>query len=1015
MMDNQSTATSTEEMVFMHQLSEVSEESGASPSHEPDDVARRVRFSVLGPFRAWRGETELDLGPAQQRAMLAALVLRAGRIVSVDELVDSLWGEEPPTRAVGMLRTYASRLRRILEADRSRSQLLVSVGGGYLLRLPPGCLDVDLFQEQVGAAERARAAGDTAGAEALLRQACALWEGVPLAGLPGPLAQMHRTWLTEQRLAAVRVRLEMELELGRHAAVVGELTALVSEHPLQESLRELLMLALYRSGRKSEALSVFSDARQALAAELGIDPGPELCDLQQCILQGDPRLAAPPTTVSRGAGKQAGIARPRPAQLPADIADFTGREETVRLLRADLTADGAAMPLALVSGMGGVGKSALAVHIAHAVRDCFPDGQLYVDLRGAGDSPADPAQVLAGFLGSLGIAEAAIPEGTAQRSALLRSRLADSRVLMLLDDARDSAQIRPLLPGSSSCAVLVTSRAWLTGIPPSRLVKLEPWPYEEALALLTRIVGEQRVAAEPSAARQVAEACGFLPLAVRTAASRLASRPAWRLSQLAERLASERYRLAALEAGDLAVEASFRLSYDQLEEQSARAFRLLALPDGPAVSSAAAAALLQVSEEDAERLAESLTDLGLLSCPHPGRYRYHDLLRLFARKLADEIDGPDGQRAALERLVRHYLATVAGLYRVIRPGYPFPDLVSPGVSERVFTCPLDGIGWVKAEIDAVLAVAQQALRAAGASVPVLADLVLVLIQLVDLGKVVPELCALARRVAEAAQAAGLPDCELRARYTLFWALRETFRTQEARAEAKKVVALCQRVGQDALLAPALVGLALTSVHEVADDDVAAWCDEAVERATALGNRSTQAFVEGMAALVDTAIGRPEQARHRTERSLQIFRELGDFVGQIHMLYARAMALHGLGRLGEAYMDYKECLESLDRLGSQDRIPGVLVALAQLHRAAGRPAEAVGVAETALAAAEEVGLEQRQARALTVLGQALCDLGQHDCGHAYLRDALAIFHRLGTGEAAQVQMLLSEERVPETGE
>ncbi|MGP8303631.1 AfsR/SARP family transcriptional regulator [Streptomyces inhibens] len=974
-----------------------------------------MRFSVLGPFRAWRGETELDLGPAQQRAMLAALVLQAGRTVSVDELVDSLWGEEPPTRSVGVLRTYASRLRRVLEADRSHPEVLVSARGGYLLRLPSSCLDVDRFQEQVTAAEQARAAGDTSGAETFLRKACAMWEGVPLAGLPGPLARMHRARLTEQRLAAVRVRLEVELELGRHDAIVGELTALVSEHPLQESLRELLMLALYRSGRKSEALGVFADVRQALANELGIDPGPQLRDLQQRILQGDPGLSAPLTSGSRKAGKQPGRTRIRPAQLPADITDFTGREETVRLLRTDLTADGAGMPLALVSGMGGVGKSALAVHVAQAVRDRFPDGQLYADLRGAGDSPADPAQVLASFLGSLGIAEAAIPEGIAERSALLRSRLADLRVLILLDDARDSAQIRPLLPGSSSCAVLVTSRAWLTGIPPSLLVKLEPWPYDEAVALLTRIVGDQRVAAEPSAARQIAEACGFLPLAVRTAASRLASRPAWRLSQLAGRLASERYRLATLEAGDLAVEASFRLSYEQLDEQSARAFRLLALPDGPDVSSAAAAALLQVPEHDAERLAEALTDLGLLSCPHPGRYRYHDLLRLFAGKLADEIDGPAAQHAALERLLRHYLATVAGLYRVIRPGYPFPDLVSPGVPERVFTDPLDGIDWVQAEIAAVLAVARQALREVGTSMPVLADLVLVLIQLVDLGKEMPALCALARRIAEAARAAGLPDCELRARYTLFWALRETFRTQEARAEAEHVVALCQRAGQDALLAPALVGLALTNVHHSPDEKVAAWCDEAVARAAALGNRSSQAFVEGMAAMVDIAIGRPEQARHRTERSLQVFRELGDFLGQIHMLYARAMALHGLGRLGEAYQDYEECLDALNALGSHDRIPGVMVALAQLHRAAGRPAQAVSVAEAALAAAKEVGLDQREARALKVLGQALCDLGQRDCGHAHLRNALAIFHRLGTAEAAQVQMLLAEEKVPGTGE
>lgn len=759
-------------VVTMRQVSAVPPAAGGGPSPDQEDGMPRLRLSVLGPFRAWYGETELDLGPAQQRAMLAALVLRARRAVSVDELVDSLWGENPPARAVGVLRTYASRLRDVLETDRSHPRVLVSVGSGYLVTLPAGCLDTDLFEDRVADAERARAAGDATGAESLLRQACALGEGTPLSGLPGPFAQMHRTRLTEQRMAAVRARLEVELELGRHTAVVGELAALVGEHPLQESLRELLMLALYRSGRTSAALGVYADARHTLATELGVDPGPGLSDLQRRILQGDPGLSASRAAPSGGRAVRAVTA---PAQLPADIADFTGREETVRLLRAELTDGGAAMPLVLVSGMGGVGKSALAVHVAHAVRDHFPDGQLYVDLRGAGDSPADPAQILAGLLGSLGVAETTLPEGTAERSALLRSRLTGARMLLLLDDARDSAQIRPLLPGSSSCAVLVTSRAWLTGIPPSRLVKLEPWPHEEAVAMLTRFVGERCVAADPLAARRVAEACGFLPLAVRAAASWLTARPAWRLSQMAERLASERSRLTMLGAGDLAVEASFRLSYEQLDEASAHAFRLLALPDGPDISATAAAALLRVPEQDAERLADSLTDLGLLSSPRPGRYRYHDLLRLFARKLSDEFDGPAVQRAALEGMLGHYLAAVTDLHRVVGRGFPSPgpaptaSSASSASSAQIFTSPPDGVTWVGEEIDAVFMVARQVLRQAGPPLPVLADLILALIRLVDLGTAVPELRALARRVVEARQAAGLPDGELRA-----WALRETF-------------------------------------------------------------------------------------------------------------------------------------------------------------------------------------------------------------------------------------------------
>ncbi|MBH1934152.1 winged helix-turn-helix domain-containing protein [Streptomyces sp. AV19] len=956
--------------------------------------AERLRLCVLGPVYARRGETELDLGSPQQRAVLAVLALRAGRAVSIDELLDALW-EDPPAQAVAVLRTYASRLRRVLEADRTRPTVLVSAGNGYELRLPAGCLDVEVFEERVTAAERARAGGDAAGAAELLREACELWKGDPLAGLPGPYAQAQRARLGERRLLAVQAWLETELEVGRHAGAIGELTMWVNQHPLLEPLRELLMLALYRSGRQAEALGVFADAHRVFAEELGIGPGPRLRELHQGILRGDPHLAAPSAAVPDAPAGQAGSASFPPAQLPADIADFTGREDLVRDLCADLASGGPAMPLVGVSGMGGVGKSTLAVHVAHAVRDRFPDGQLYVNLRGAGGLPADPADVLAAFLGALGVADAAIPRETTERAALFRSRLANLRVLVLLDDARDAAQVGPLQPGSPSCAVLVTSRVWLTGMPMSRLVGLEPLSCEETVRLVAAIAGEPRVAAEPDAARQVAEACGFLPLAVRTAASRLAARPAWRLSHMAERLASERRRLAELATGELAVAASFRLSYDQLDTETARAFRLLALPDGPGVSSAAAAALLELPEQEAERLAESLTDLGLLSCPHPGRYHYHDLLRLFARQLLREEQGPVAERAALERLLRHYLVTVADLYRVVRPGYPFPDLVTPRVAEPKFDSLSEGLRWAGQEITAVLAVAAQASRDPDGPVMVLADLTLVLIQLIDLGMAVPELCELAGRVAEAARAAGLPRSEAYARYTLVWALREMLRTRQARAEAERVIALCRRTGQAALLAPALSALALTGIRHHSDEEVVAWCDEAATRAAELDNRSSRAFVEGMAALADVAIGRLESARHRAERSLATFQDLGDRVGQIHMIYARATALHGLGRFGPACEAYRDCLAVLRALESWDRMPGVLVGLAESCRAAGHPSQAVEAAEQALVIAKEVGLEHRRANALTALGHALLDLGQHDRGQACLAEAHIVFERLGT--------------------
>ncbi|WP_433327713.1 BTAD domain-containing putative transcriptional regulator [Spirillospora sp. CA-294931] len=914
------------------------------------------RFSVLGPVRAWRGDTELDLGSPQQRATLAVLLLKAGHAVPADELVQALWEGDPPTRAVGTLRTYVSRLRRELEFDRSHPELLVSAGDSYVLRADPASIDANVFEERLAAAERARADGDSVTAVALLRAAGELWSGPALSGLPGPFASAQRSRLDERRLGATEARLELSLELGRHAACVGELTALTADHPLRESVRELLMLALYRCGRQAEALGAYAEARRVLSEELGVEPGPELRDLHRRILQADPGLAAPSVP------PEAGEARPRPAQLPSDIPDFTGREETLALLRDDLVDGGEVMATVLLSGIGGVGKSALAIHLAHSVRSQFPDGQLYVDLR----ATSDPAEVLAGFLRALGQAESAIPEAVEERAAQFRSRVADQRLLIVLDDARDAAQLRPLLPGTPSCAVLITSRSWPAGIPLVRHVALDALPLDDALTLLARIAGEARVADEPVAAHQVVTACGFLPLAVRIAASRLAMRPAWRLSRLAERLSRERRRLAELQVGDLAVAASFRIGYDQLDAGTARAFRLLALPDGPGLSPGAAAAVLDLPPDDAEDLLESLTDLGLLQCTRPGHFRYHELLRLFARSLAEEEEGASGRRAALDRLLDSYLADVADLYRVIRPGYPFADLVSSVRETPAFADPLTGVEWIHAERPAIMAAATQALDDPDAPLERVTALTHVLIQMIDLGLGVPELGALAERTATAARGAGFTLGEVRARYTHFWALYETGRSDEARAEMERLIPLCRETGQRVMLAPALAGRALANIDQGRDAEVMSWCDEAIALASGLGNLSSAAFVGSVVGHAHVAMGLFERGLREAEESMAVFQRLGDLVGQVHMVYVRAEALFGLHHLEEALAAYQECLTLLRMLGARERVPSALVRLAQLHMAADRPEEALAMAEEAVHVAEEVGLEANRESALAML-------------------------------------------------
>ncbi|MGW2392764.1 BTAD domain-containing putative transcriptional regulator [Streptomyces lydicamycinicus] len=731
--------------------SDANEPSGAERAGSPDR-AGRLRFQVLGPVQAWRGDRPLPLGPPQQRAVLAMLLLHAGRPVPVPQLVDALWDERPPPRAVGTVRTYISRLRGLLEperAPRQQGRLLVSSGGGYALGVPCEALDAAGFEERLVTARRLRSAGDTAGAYEQLRGALALPEGMPLAGLPGPYAQRQRDRLTELCVTAQEELFDCGLELGGRDGPRGDsiagLRAFAAEHPLRERTQALLMLTLHRAGRRAEALAVYAATRRTLDVELGTGPGTELRTLYEELRarpgghgrgagSGNGPGAGPGTRrVSGPAGERArpdgarpdragpdrprpegarpdspgpgpGRARPErpgpddsrdrrprpapnapysappspvPAQLPPDIADFTGRTEPVAHLASALrgAAGGRAPVVATLSGLGGVGKTALALHVAHSVRACFPDGQLYVDLQGTGRAPADSGAVLTHFLRALGVAASAVPDGLEQKSALYRSLIAGRRVLVLLDNARDSAQVRPLLPGAPGCAVLVTGRARTLALPGAGRGDVEVMDEAEALGLLGAIVGAERAAAEPEAARELVAVCGGLPLAVRIAAARLASRPGWAVADLVARL-SEQRRLDELRVGDLGVEATFRLGYEALGPGLAHAFRTLALGSMPTFCRAAAAALLDTTDDAAEAAVEALVDAGLIEVHGDDRYRYHDLVGLFARRLGERHDSPAEREAAQHRFFDHLRATVLTASRLIRPPGTPPDPLS---------------------------------------------------------------------------------------------------------------------------------------------------------------------------------------------------------------------------------------------------------------------------------------------------------------------------------------------------
>ena len=535
------------------------------------------RFAVLGPVRAWRGETELDLGQPQQRAVLAALLLRQGAQVGLEDLVDGVWGDQAPASAARLIRVYVHRLRSVL--GRAGPDGISSVGGGYMLDVDAQSCDLTRFTRLAAEARRVRAGGNPGAAAMLFGEALALWGGSTLAGVPGPYAAAQRIRLDELRVNTQEESLAAVVELGLYDQAAGELSVLVAAHPLRERLRELQMLALYGAGRQAEALDAFQDADRLLKEELGVDPGPGLRAMRQRILNMDPTLLDP-TPVASPASRLRALA-PVPAQLPGDVAHFTGRVEQLNTLTELSARAGGTAAVTAIAGSAGIGKTALAMHWAHRHADSFPDGQLYVNLRGfdPAGTPVPAEAAIHGFLDALGVEPAQIPPGLEERAGLYRSLLAGRRMLVVLDNARDADQVRPLLPGSAGCLVLVTSRDQLSGliaVHGAQSLTLDLLTPEEARDLLTHRLGAARVAMQSEVVGELVELCARLPLALNITAARAAMRPGFPLAVFAAELRETRDRLAVLDAGDPAtnVRAAFSWSYQTLSPAAARMFRL---------------------------------------------------------------------------------------------------------------------------------------------------------------------------------------------------------------------------------------------------------------------------------------------------------------------------------------------------------------------------------------------------------------------------------------------------------
>ncbi len=970
---------------------------------ETEQQEHQLCFAVLGPVRARRGDQELLMGSPQQRALLAALLLRGGHTATAEELIDAIWGEDPPDQAKAALRTYASRIRKALGSD---AEVLVSESGGYAIRTNRAytdvALDLDIATAHVSDAEKSAASGDRSRARDAYATALEQWSGEPLAHVPGPFAERHRHRLSDWQLSLLEHRLDLDLQLGSHAHAVSELTALTAAHPLRERLRELLMLALYRSGRQAEALAVYADTRRMLADELGVDPRPELSELHQRILGADDSLALTPD-------EPTGLRAPKPAQpaqLPATVADFTGRAafvEDLRLLLAQ--AEGTVMAVSAVAGIGGVGKTTLAVHVAHAAAEHFPDGQLYVDLQGVGPSASEPEAVLGAFLRALGVEDSAIPDGVEERSGLFRSLLAGRRVLTLLDNARDAAQVRPLLAGAAGCAALVTSRARLVDLAGAHLVDLDVMSPEEAMTLFTRIVGEERVSAERQAALDVVAACGFLPLAIRIAASRLAARRTWTVSALASKLADERRRLDELQVGDQAVKATFELGYGQLDSEPARAFRLLGLADGPDISVHAAAALLDHTVEVTESLLESLVDASLLESAAPGRYRFHDLVRLFARACAERDEQlPSERDSALSRLLDFYLATASKVFTLEQPGERGANhLIQPCTTGMIFADQSAALEWLFSEADCVLACVQQS--ADRGMLRYAADLLITIKDYSDSGVHSLRYERAVTRVRDAARAAEDQLAEARTQTLLGHVNIVAGRFDQADVEAERALVLAEAVGDPLAGCWSLNDRGIIANCQNRFLDGESYLLQTIDACRLDGNRPSEASALCNLAHINLSLDRTDTAIELARQGLEIYESLNHRmrIANAMLILGRSLALGGHIQEG---LDYLERAATLFRDTRQPLWEGVShFRIAQVHLTARRPAQAASHAEHALAL-RGIGGEWMRGRMLTVLGRALVALGQRDRARACWKDALAVFDGMGAPDAEEVRGLLT---------
>jgi DNA-binding SARP family transcriptional activator/tetratricopeptide (TPR) repeat protein len=1002
-----------------------------------------VEFRLLGPVGVWDGDVPVPIGGSKPRTLLAALLLDPGTVVPAQRLVDVVWGEAPPDSARGLVQNYVSALRRALHRP-GTDEVILTRPPGYLLRARPEDVDLACFGRDAAEGRRAAADGRHADAADLLRRALSQWRGSALGGVDSDLLANEAARLDEQRLSVLEDRVAADLAVGRHDALIPELVGLVGQYPTREGLRHALMLALYRAGRHGEALAAYRDGRRVLLEELGVEPGPALRELHEAILRGD---GAHDSTADRDTVALEPAARrtTRPAALPPVPSDFTGRSAQIAALVDRLNPTREVMPVCVITGKGGTGKSTLAVRAGHEMADRYPDGQLFASLRGMTDTPAPPEAVLAQFLAALDDPAADPPETLAERTDRYRSLLAGRRVLVVLDDAASEAQIRPLLPGAAGCAVLVTSRGRLSGLAGADLVELDVMDAGEATAMLGRIAGERRVVDEPDAAAALVERCGRLPLAVRIVGARLATRRHWTLAHLAGRLDDEERRLDELSVGDLQVRASLGLSYAALDPNSQRALRrlgVLGLADFPAW---VLAAVLDGGDSDADAVLERLLDAQLLDFAAvdqagQARYHLHDLLRLYVAERA----AVEEATVELDGAVRRVLAGFLHRVDAISAAYP-----SGGISLRPHGAghdpapgpvPVDPRAWYAAEQHALVASVERAAALGLADVAAelasaLCGSLFAIDNRFDAWTRTHDAALAAVRKADNRQAeASLlsefgqlryeQDRYAEARTYYVQALAAFRDCADPRGEAATLAAMGTACREQGYLPEALhflgqaraifvalgdePSLASTdrvsgSVHLESGDLAAAQRDLAAALAgfQRVGGRRGEAMTLRTISLLHRARGEYEQAADLAARSLTLFEEFGDELLAAYGARALAKARLRLGRCADARGPLLDGLEVCQRHGDRWGEAITLRTLGELCLVEGNLVEAEERLLAAVQRWQALDLPLARARTLRDLARLHRRRGEAALAQRLTREAREVFREYGAREYSEV--------------